>query len=158
MNSPEWLPTLQDAYEEINEALEPEKTCRVLLNGDEPIGWIAAGPTWGRVWEIHPLLIDPYFQGQGHGRRLVEDIERFAIKAGALTMELSTSDATQATTLSGVDLYEDPLGELMRIDVVDRNAGHAFEFWLRVGYTVVGVLPDAEELGIPSIHLAKRLQ
>lgn len=91
----------------IEEALEPGKACRVLLDGASPLGWVAAGTAWGRVWELHPLLIDPDHQRRGYGRLLANDIERFAINA--------------------------------------------------VGYTLVGVLPDAEGPGMPSISLAKRL-
>lgn len=157
IHAPRWLRTVEDAYETIQEALEPEKACRVLLEDGNPVGWVAAGPTWGRIWELHPLLIDPDHQKRGYGRLLVRDIEQFAIAGGALTMELSTSDTTDATNLSGVDLYGDPLGALSRIDVVDENVGHAYQFWLKVGYTIVGVLPDAEGRGIPSITLSKRL-
>jgi aminoglycoside 6'-N-acetyltransferase I len=103
------------------------------------------------------LLIDPDHQKRGYGRLLAKDIEQFAIADGALTMELSTSDTTDATNLSGIDLYGDPLGALSRIDVVDRNVGHSYQFWLKVGYTIVGVLPDAEGLGMPSITLSKCL-
>lgn len=53
--------------------------------------------------------------------------------------------------------YEDPLGALRRIDVVDRNVGHSYQFWLKAGYSIVGVLPDAEGPAMPSITLSKRL-
>lgn len=157
MHAPEWLRTVDEARDTIQEALGPRKVCRVLLDDGNPVGWVAAGPAWGRVWELHPLLIDPDHQKRGYGRLLVEDIEQFAAAAGALTMQLSTSDTTHATSLSGVDLYGDPLGALSRIDVVDRVAGHSYRFWQKVGYTIVGVLPDAEGPGMPSITLSKRL-
>jgi aminoglycoside 6'-N-acetyltransferase I len=156
-HAPDWLRTVQDAHEVIEEALQPDKACRALLDDGKPLGWVAAGPAWGRVWELHPLLVDPDHQRRGYGRLLADDIERFAADAGALTMQLSTSDTTGATTLSGVDLYADPAGALSRIGVVDERAGHAFQFWCKLGYTVVGVLPDAEGPGMPSISLAKRL-
>jgi aminoglycoside 6'-N-acetyltransferase I len=104
------------------------------------------------------LLVDPDHQRRGYGRLLVKDIERVAMDAGALTLAVSTSDTTESTTLNGIDLYGDPIGALSRIDVVDERAGHAFQFWCKVGYTVVGVLPDAEGLGMPSICLAKRIR
>jgi aminoglycoside 6'-N-acetyltransferase I len=93
-------------------------------------------------------------QRQGHGRRLVRDVERLARAAGALTMQLGTSDTTAATSLSGVDLYDDTFGRLAGL--VARRP-HAVEFWRRVGYRVVGVVPDAEGPGMPSITLARRL-
>ena len=72
-------------------------------------------------------------------------------------MEVSTIDATNATTLSSVELYDDPIEHLKRIDVLDKVRGHAYQFWQKAGYTVVSVLPDAEGCGIPCIKLAKRL-
>lgn len=156
-HAPNWLRTTDDAYATIHEALEPEKTCRALLDEGNPLGWVAAGPAWGRIWELHPLLIDPDHQKRGYGRLLANDIEQFAVAAGALTMELSTSDTTDATNISGIDLYADPFVALSRIDVVDQDVGHSYQFWIKVGYTIVGVLPDAEGPGMPSITLSKRL-
>lgn len=37
------------------------------------------------------------------------------------------------------------------------NATHAVGFWMRMGYVIVGVTPDAEGPGQPTIHLAKRV-
>jgi aminoglycoside 6'-N-acetyltransferase I len=85
--------------------------------------------------------------------RLVRAIERISAEAGALTMVLGTSDTTGTTSLANVDLYDDPMGHLARIAPRD----HATQFWLRAGYKVVGVVPDAEGPGMPSITLARRL-
>jgi len=93
-------------------------------------------------------------QRHGHGRRLVREIERLASAAGALTMTLGTSDTTGATSLSGVDLYDETFA---RLAGVEARQPHAFEFWRRMGYRIVGVVPDAEGPGQPSINLARRL-
>ncbi len=55
------------------------------------------------------------------------------------------------------DLYVEPLEAMRNLGVRDYTLGHAYQFWQRVGFTVVGVIPDAEGLGVPSIHLAKKL-
>ena len=157
LNAPLWLPTPERARAEIARVAAGPGVCRVLLEGDVPRGWAGAAPCADTAWELHPLLVDPARHGGGFGRRLVADVERLAAAAGALTMDLSTSDATGATTLGGVDLYPDPLGALARLDVLDPETGHAFRFWQKVGYAVVGVLPDAEGRGVPSIRLAKPL-
>ena len=83
----------------------------------------------------------------------MHEIDRIAAEAGALTMVLGTRDTTAATSLANVDLYDDLLGRLARIEPHD----HAVAFWLRVGYRIVGVVPDAEGPGMPSITLARRL-
>jgi len=119
-----------------------------------PLGWVAASHSWGRVWELQPLIVATDHQRQGHGRRLVREVERIAAAAGALTMMLGTSDTTGATTLGGVDLYHDTFG---RIADAECLTSHPLAFWLRVGYRIVGVIPDAEGSGKPSISLARRL-
>lgn len=158
LNSPLWLPTLEHAHDEIVRVATEAAACRVLLGNGVPRGWIGVDACADTAWEIHPLLVDPECHGCGIGSRLVAAVESCARAAGVLTMTLSTSDATQATTLGGADLFDDPLGALALIDVVDPARGHAFRFWQRVGYTIVGVLPDAEGAGVPSIQLAKTLR
>ena len=158
INAPRWLPTPERARAEIVRVASMAGVCRALLEGDTPRGWAGAAPSAERAWELHPMLVDPACHGGGLGRCLVVDVERCARAAGALTMELSTSDATGATTLGGIDLFADPLGALSRLDVLDARTGHAFRFWQKVGYAVVGVLPDAEGPGVPSIRLAKPLR
>ena len=37
----------------------------------------------------------------------------------------------------------------------DGWTSHAYEFWLSVGFRIIGVMPDAEGVGKPGIHLAK---
>ena len=69
-------------------------------------------------------------------------------------MLVGTSDTGDATSLSNVDLYDRPG---TRIDAMTTQAPHAVELWRRAGYTIVGVLPDAEGSGRPSIQLARRL-
>ena len=157
INSPRWLPDPERARAEIVTVAAGAGVCRALLAGEEAIGWAGAAPSARTAWELHPLLVDPLRHGGGAGRCLVAELERLASAAGALTMELSTSDATRATTLGGKDLFADPLGALARLEVLDPSRGHAFRFWQKVGYSVVGVLPDAEGEGVPSIRLAKSL-
>ncbi|MFK7893660.1 MAG: GNAT family N-acetyltransferase [Granulosicoccus sp.] len=156
-HSPDWLATVSDAMTELERCIIPENLSRMALHERNPVGWISAFPVNNAVWEIHPLLVDPSTHGEGVGSLLVKEVEKTLTVRGVRTIQLSTSDATHATTLSGKDLYIDPLGELQKLDVTDSTLGHAYQFWIRSGYKVVGVLPDAEGMGIPSICFAKRL-
>jgi aminoglycoside 6'-N-acetyltransferase I len=154
-HAPAWLPDLDAAREQVRGALAPGKIARVLIDAaGAPLGWIAADHDWDSVWELHPLIIAIDHQRRGHGRRLVREIERLAAARGARTMMLGTSDTTGATSVSGVDLYDDTFGRLANL-VAHRP--HPVEFWRRVGYQVVGIIPDAEGIGAPSITLARRL-
>ncbi len=122
---------------------------------DNPLGWIAAIPLHhGRIWEIHPLVVTVGAQGKGYGRSLVTEIERLAQQQGVLGLSAGTSDETGATTLYGVDLYQNPLAALAHLQ---SHQTHPYAFWLKMGFTVVGVMPDAEGRGKPGIHLAKRI-
>lgn len=154
--SPNWLPTVDAATEELRESLEPGRRSRVLVSAaNEPLGWIGTIPqSGGRVWEIHPIVVGKKAQGRGHGRLLVEDVERLAGSAGALTLFAGTGDEMGRTSLSGVDLYADPLAAMAAIRC---EGPHAYKFWLSVGFSIVGVMPDAEGIGRHGIHLAKSL-
>ena len=58
------------------------------------------------------------------------------------------------TTLSNVDLYADVPGYIANI----RNLkGHPYEFYQKLGYTITGVVPDANGIGKPDILMSKRL-
>lgn len=157
LSSPAWLPTEAAARAELAEALGPGRTALAALDGGVPAGWGAAFPSHESAWEIHPLLVDPARHGRGAGRALVAALEAVAARAGALAIELSTSDATGATTLAGRDLWADPLGALAGLQVRAPGGRHAVAFWRALGYAVVGVLPDAEGRGVPSIRFAKRI-
>lgn len=156
-NSPRWLATLAVAQREIETAVQVGNISAVFEDKGVALGWIAAEPRGQRSWELHPLLVDPSAAGAGIGRQLVAHLEAQVREAGGRSMYLSTSDSTCATTLSGVDLCTDPLLALRGLKLRDPKQGHAFRFWQRVGYSVVGVLPDAEGEGVPSIQLAKKL-
>ena len=130
---------------------------RVLVDAaGRPSGWIGAIPqSHGRVWEIHPLVVAVSEQGKGYGRQLVRDLEALAKARGALTLLAGSSDETNATTLGGVDLYQDPAQAITNL----RNLkGHPYEFYVKIGFKVVGVIPDAEGPGKPGIMLAKRVE
>lgn len=157
VHSPSWLRDIDSAMREIQRMSGKGVLTRVAIEDGEPRGWIAAQPQGQGSWEIHPLLVDPTASGRGFGRMLVEDIERQMRLHKGISVFLSTSDATNSTNLSDFDLYSAPLDALRNIAVRDKAHGHAFRFWQRVGFTVVGVIPDAEGPGVPSIQLAKKL-
>ena len=153
-NSPDWLPTLDSAREKVLEALKPGRHARVMLEGSRPVGWIAT-ITGRHVWEIHPIAIAVGSQYKGYGQQLVAHIEELARSNGALTLFAGTGDEVGTTNLFGYDIYRDPAVAISHIEGTGRNP---FEFWLRAGFKVVGLMPDAEGPGKPGIHLAKRIE
>lgn len=120
------------------------------------VGWIGGISQYeGNVWEVHPLVVHPDHRGEGIGRALVSDLEDQVRQRGGITLSVGTDDQNDMTTLSGVDLYPDVLGHLARIENL---RGHPYEFYRRVGFVIVGVMPDANRFGKPDIHMAKRVR
>ena len=147
---------IESAREEVHDSLEPDRVSRVFVDETGAVaGWIGGVPSYGgRVWEIHPLVVGEAHRGRGIGRALVEDLERLAAQRGVLTLWAGSDDEHGETTLSGVDLYPDIPGALGSIGNLRR---HPYEFYLRVGFRIAGVLPDANGPGKPDIFLAKRV-
>jgi aminoglycoside 6'-N-acetyltransferase I len=147
----------ESARQEVLESLKEGRISRVALDGsDAAVGWIGGIPMYaGQVWEIHPLVVAAGRRRQGVGRALVRDLEDIVRQKGAVTLWAGSDDENNETTLSGVDLYADVPGAIRNV----RNLkGHPYEFYIRVGFTIVGVLPDANGPGKPDIFLAKRVQ
>lgn len=154
-HAPNWLPTLAAAREEVVDATASGHITRVFLQDNgAPAGWISAVRLYGAVWEVHPLLVSPQQQRRGIGAKLVADIEAQTKARGAGVLFVSTSDEVNATSLGGRDVYPNPLAALVNIEI---TPGHAAGFWLRQGYAIAGMIPDAEGPGKPSIHFTKRL-
>lgn len=123
--------------------------------GDDLAGWCAAEPLYlGHSWELDMLAVAPGFQRQGVGTALVGAIEEKCRDRGATTLFLGSDDENGRTSLSGQDLYDDIPGAIAGLE--DRG-GHPFAFYRRLGFTVTGLLPDANGPGKPDIWMAKRL-
>jgi aminoglycoside 6'-N-acetyltransferase I len=147
---------LESARREVIESLDAGKISRVALDdSNDVVGWIGGTPMYdGRVWEIHPLVVAEDRRRLGIGRALVRDLERLVADRGALTLWAGSDDEHDETSLSGIDLYADIPGSIRGI----RNLrGHPYEFYLKLGFRIVGVMPDANGLGKPDIFLAKRV-
>ncbi len=151
---PEAWPDMDAARLTVGEALANGRICRAALDsGRDLLGWTAAEPIYGgNVWELNVIVVQPTRQREGIGRTLLADMEEQVRQRGGLTIWLGSDDEDGMTSLSGVDLYPDPLGHLADI----RNyKGHPYEFYRKAGFAIAGVMPDANGLGKPDIFLAK---
>jgi aminoglycoside 6'-N-acetyltransferase I len=148
--------TTEEGRQEIQDILETGFV-RVALNdtSDRVLGWIGGLPDYdGKVWELHPLVVHPDHQKQGVGRALVADFEQQVKARGGLTIRLGSDDEDSMTSLSDTDLYDNLWEKIANI----RNLkGHPFEFYQKLGYSIIGVIPDANGRGKPDILMGKRI-
>ena len=126
----------------------------VALDGRVVVGLIGRVHTHSHAWELHPLVVDPQHQRTGIGTRLVEHLESEAKAAGILTIWLGSDDTYGGTNLFGRDIFLDVLTAAANIE---EASGHPFQFYQKLGYAVVGLLPDANGFGQPDILMGKRI-
>jgi aminoglycoside 6'-N-acetyltransferase I len=55
--------------------------------------------------------------------------------------------------LSNTDLYPDVTKHILNIKNLHQ---HPYEFYQKLGFVIVGVIPDANGIGMPDITMAKR--
>jgi len=150
-------PTLQDAIDEIKERLIPENTLLVAVENEIVIGWggILAPVYNGNVFELHPLAVRSDKRNQGVGRAIVTTLEDEARRQGGLTIHLGADDeiGDGETSFANVDLYDDLSGKIMNFSPGTHQSG----FYLKLGYKIIGVMPDANGIGKPDIYFGKRL-
>jgi aminoglycoside 6'-N-acetyltransferase I len=154
---PHICPNLDAARTEVERALRQDKIARMAVDDDQNVlGWIGALSDYnGNAWCLYPLAVHSEHREQGIGRALVADLERLVRRSGALTIYLGTDDTANMTSLGGNDLYENLPQKIANIRNLKR---HPFEFYKKLGYSIVGVVPDASGLGKPDIFMAKRLK
>ncbi len=150
-------PAMEIARAEVSTLLAKNRVCLVAVDeNDRVVGLVGGLPDYdGNVWELHPLVVKKSEQGRGIGRQLVAAIERAAKARGAITMMLGTDDESGATTLSGCDLYD---GLWKRVSEIQNLKNHPYSFYENCGYSIIGVVPDANGYGRPDILMAKRLR
>ena len=153
-----------EAWQTVDEGLEEVRMilakgfARVALDDAQQtvLGWIGGLPEYdGNVWELHPLVVHPDHQQRGLGRALVADFEQQVKQRGGLTIQLGSDDEDDMTSLAGSDLYTDLWDQIAHIQNLK---GHPYEFYQKCGYTIIGVVPDANGRGKPDILMGKRVE
>jgi aminoglycoside 6'-N-acetyltransferase I len=152
--SPAW-PTLEAGINEVNAFSTDEHISLVATINDTIVGWISATPQYQRFgWELHPLVVAPAYQHQGIGKALVAALCARLAEHGATTVFAWSDDESLSTSLGGKDLFLNPLEHLHNFSSSVRHAGG---FYLKQGFVLCGVLPDANGLGKPDILFARRI-
>jgi aminoglycoside 6'-N-acetyltransferase I len=155
-NAPEAFPDLATAIAEVRESFAPDRVSRVAVDDQgRAVGWIGGIKHYnGHAWELHPLVVRIDQQRCGVGRALVRDLEQRVVALGGSTIYLGTDDEQSQTSIAGIDLYPDVWQHVRNI----RNfRDHPYEFYQKIGFVIVGVIPDANGFGKPDIFMAKRV-
>lgn len=133
---------------------DPERSAFAAVEGEVVLGWVGRVEAYSHAWELHPLVVDPKRHRQGIGAALVAELEARCRARGVLTLFLGTDDEFGGTTLFGRDLFP---GVLSHVPSMAPAGGHPFTFYQRIGFEVVGLIPDANGPGRPDIFMAKRI-
>lgn len=82
-------------------------------------------------------------------------LEEEARRQGGLTIWLGADDEVGSgeTSLANTDLYDNLPGKIQAFMAGTQQAN----FYLKIGYKIIGVMPDANGRGKPDIFLGKRL-
>jgi aminoglycoside 6'-N-acetyltransferase I len=154
--APTAWPDIESAIAEVRESFASDRISRVAIDHDgAALGWIGGIRHYrGQVWELHPLVVRTDLQGRGIGRALVLDFEQRIAERGATTIFLGTDDEQGQTSLGAIDLYPDVWTHVQKMRNLRR---HPYEFYLKLGFVIVGVMPDANGFGKPDILMAKRV-
>lgn len=154
----EGWPTLEDAIAEIHARLVPENTLLAAVENGEVLGYggILAPSYDGNVCELHPLAVREDCSGKGIGRAIVTALEQAAREKGVKTMWLGADDEREGgeTSLAGADLFDNLPEKLQAF----QPGKHQSAFYQKLGYRLIGVMPDANGPGKPDLHFGKRLQ
>ncbi len=148
-------PDLASACKEVDACVADPNLCIGLLMDGKLAGWVGLRSMYDRTWELHPLVVAPDQQGQGVGRALLQAIEQRAREHGLIGIVLGSDDELFETSLSQTNINgSNALVEMQQLTNLKR---HPFEFYQKCGYSVVGIIPNANGKNKPDIWMWKDL-
>lgn len=149
--------TVAAADAELQELIKDDVFLCFALIDSRVVGFGGMIPQYGRLtYELHPLVVKKAFWNHGIGRAILFALEDRVYEAGGRNVYLGSDDEfpDRQTSLRGVDLYDHFLEHLRTFQAGEHPSG----FYLKCGYHLVGVIPDANGIGKPDILMAKRLK
>ena len=144
------------AKETVDDSIGDKNICIGLKIDNELIGWVCLSPMYEKTWELHPMVIKTEFQGKGYGKILLNELERIAREMGIIGIILSSGEETNKTSLSEKEIIgEKIIGE---IEKIKNYKNHPYEFYIKCGYSIYGLIPNAYGLNKPDIMLWKDIR
>jgi len=146
----------EEAAQTVNECTVDENIAIGIKIEDRLIGWIGLRPMYEKTWELHPLAVIPEFQNKGCGRILINELEKIAQEKGIIGIAAGSDDETDKTSLSEKEITGDNIFE--EIKNIKNYKNHPFEFYIKCGFSIVGVIPNANGPNKPDIWLWKDIR
>jgi len=144
------------ARETIEECLEEGNLTLGIMIGPALIAWAGLRPMYDETWELHPMVVGTDFQGRGYGKVLLDELESRARSKGIIGIFAGSDDETFKTSLSEKDLTGENI--LEEIKNIKNYRNHPYEFYQKCGYSIVGVIPNANGPNKPDIFLWKDIR
>ena len=144
------------ALDTVNECTADGNIAAGLKLKSQLIGWAGLRPMYEKTWELHPLAIKPEFQRKGYGRILLNELEKIAQGKGIIGIVAGSDDETNSTSLSEKEITGENIFE--EIKNIRNHRNHPFEFYKKCGYSIVGVIPNANGQNKPDIWLWKDIR
>ena len=147
-------PKMEDARKTVEQSTKEGGCAFAMVEEGQVLAWGGLIPQYdGRVMELHPLAVTPDRQGQGIGSELLAALENVARALSGKTIMLGCDDERGETSLSGAPLFEGLPQRLAEFTPGEHVSG----FYMKKGYGLIGVVPDANGVGKPDILMGKRL-
>lgn len=148
--------TVNEAMIEIEDLLKSDGYFYALILDEILLGWGGILPSYhGNVYEIHPMVIKSSFQNKGYGGLLIKHLEDKARSLGGLTIYAASDDEfdDRKSSLRDVDGYNEIYDKMKTFDPLN----HPARFYMKNGYQLIGIMPDANGIGKHDLILGKKL-
>ena len=109
-----------------------------------------------KTWELQPMVIIQEFQGKGYGKIILNELEKIASEKGIIGIFCGSDDETYKTSLSEKEITGKNIFE--EINNIKNYKNHPFEFYIKCGYSIIGIIPNANGLKKPDILLWKDIR
>ena len=146
----------QQAKETVVDCIADDNICIGIKINSHLIGWIGLRPLYRKTWELHPVAIKPEFQRKGYGKILMNELEKIAQKKGIIGIVAGSDDETNKTSISQADITSENLFD--EIKNIKNYHNHPFEFYIKCGYSIIGIIPNANGPQKPDILLWKDIR
>ncbi len=155
-NWPDYCKTIKIAKNEVIKLIKKNEVVFIALIKHEVVGIIGAIKQYdGLVYELHPIAVKPNYQKKGIGKQLIDYLEQVVAKLGGLTLYLGSDDVNVMTSLANSNLYNNLWEQIKNIENFKE---HPYEFYQKCGFSIIGVMPDANGVGKPDIYLGKKVK